>query len=113
MHEFSLAKNIVEIVEETVTSHNASRAVHVILEIGKLSGVEIEALKIAMEALQPETILEDAEIQYDIIEGLAQCQHCQLQFVPRSLFDPCPRCNEYGANIIEGKELLVKSVTAE
>ena len=113
MHEFSLAQNVVEIVEEAVTSHNASRATLVVIEIGKLSGVEIEAFKTAMEALQPGTLMEGAEIDYDIKEGLAKCQKCGSSFSANNLFTPCPDCGTYHSDIVQGKELLVKSLTAE
>ena len=113
MHEFSLAQNVVEIVEEAVTSHNATRATLVVIEIGKLSGVEIEAFRTAMEVLQSGTLLGEAEIQYDIKEGQARCQKCGFRFSTDSLFAPCPKCGAYHVEFTEGKELLVKSVTAE
>ena len=113
MHEFSLAQNVVEIVEQAVTDNKASKATRVIIEIGKLSGVEIEAFKTAMEALQPGTLLGEAEIQYDIKEGLAQCQNCGTRFPADNLFTPCPQCGAYHSDITQGKELLVKSITAE
>ena len=113
MHEFSLAQNIVEIVEDAVARNNASKATEVIVEIGKLAGVEFEALKTAIEAWQPGTLLEGAEIHYVTKESLAKCRQCGTQFSPDSLFTPCPRCNAYGCEVIEGKELLVKSITAE
>ena len=41
MHEFSLAQNIIEIVDESLKKNGASKAVEVDLEVGTLSGVEI------------------------------------------------------------------------
>ena len=113
MHEFSLAQNIVEIVEDAVTQNHASKATEVVIEIGELAGVEFEALKTAMESWQPGTLLENAEIHYKIKEGLARCRQCGKEFRPESLFAPCPQCNAYGCEVTEGKNLFVKSITAE
>ena len=41
MHEFSLAQNIIEIVEETMKKNDLSKVSEVVLEIGTISGVEI------------------------------------------------------------------------
>lgn len=113
MHEFSLAQNIFEIVEETVAKNRAGRVSAIELEIGTLSGVEIPALDMAIESLQPGSILEDAKIVKLIIKGKAKCQTCQHEFEPDDYFTACPECGNFGTEIIIGKELRVKSITAE
>ena len=113
MHEFSLAQNIIEIVEETVAKNKAGRVSFIELEIGTLSGVEITALDMALESLQPGSVIEGAEISKLIIKGKAKCPSCQFEFEPEDYFAACPSCGNFGAKIIKGKELRVKSITAE
>jgi hydrogenase nickel incorporation protein HypA/HybF len=113
MHEFTLAQNIIEIVEETAQKNNASRVSKVVLEIGTLSGVELTALDLALECLRPGTILSESEIKKDIIEAIAVCNHCGNEYTPDDFLSICPVCNNFGAEIIKGKELRVKSITAE
>ena len=113
MHEFSLAQNILEIVEETIAKNKAGKVSIIELEIGTLSGVEIPALDMALESLQPGSILEGAEIVKQIIKGMAKCSTCHHEFEPDDYFSACPACGAFGADIIRGKELRVKSITAE
>lgn len=113
MHEFSLAQNIIEIVEETVAKNNAGKVSSIELEIGTLSGVEFSALDMALESLQPGSVIEGAEISKQIIKGKAKCPNCQHEFEPDDYFEACPACGNFGAEIIKGKELRVKSITAE
>ena len=113
MHEFSLAQNIIEIVEETVVKNKVSKVSCIELEIGTLSGVEISALDMALESLQPGTIIEGAEIMKQIISGKAKCTNCQHEFEPEDIFAVCPVCGNFAADIIKGKEFRVKSITAE
>lgn len=113
MHEFSLAQNIIEIVDETVKKNNASQVSELVLEIGTLSGVELSALDMAMESITPGTILEHAEIKKIIVQAVAVCNHCGKEYQPDDFFSICPACGQYGANIKKGKEFRVKSITAE
>lgn len=113
MHEFSLAQNILEIVEETAHKNNTSLVSEIILEIGTLSGVEISALDMALESLQTGSIMEKAIIIKEIVQAVARCRSCNLEFKPEDFFAVCPKCNSFGPEIIKGKELRVKSITAE
>ena len=80
MHEFSLAQNIVEIVEETARSNQLESVSQVELEIGTLSGVEIPALDMALESLAEGTILQTCLITKIIIEAEAECNECRHCF---------------------------------
>jgi hydrogenase nickel incorporation protein HypA/HybF len=113
MHEFSLAQNIIEIVEETIRKNNAGTVNEVVLEIGTLSGVEIPALDMALDSLQSGSVIEEAKIIKLIVKASARCLSCEYEFQPEDFFSPCPKCGNYGFTILKGKELRVKSITAE
>jgi len=113
MHEFSLAQNILEIVDETLKKNGVSHASEVQLEVGTLSGVEIPALEMALESLKPNSVIETTEIKLIITKAKAVCRNCKKEYYPEDLFSPCPKCSSYAPDIISGKELLVKSIVAE
>ena len=113
MHEFSLAQNIIEIVDESLKKNGAAKASEINLEVGILSGVEIPALEMALESLKPNSVIEDAEIKLIITKAMDICRQCKHEYFPEELFSPCPKCSTYNPDIIAGKELLVKSIVAE
>lgn len=113
MHEFSLAADIIEIVEQSVKQNNKKRALKIELEIGELSGIEITALDTALEALVENTLLSDAVFEKKIIPGLAYCIDCQKDFELTDIFSLCPVCQSYNKTIIQGKEFNVLSIIAE
>ncbi len=113
MHEFSLAVNVLEIVEEAMKNHNASRVTEVVLDIGALAGVEIEAFSTAIDQIKHGTILEESNIVLNIIEATAVCRQCQYQFSPIQKFDLCPNCKNFNIEITSGKELTVRTIVAE
>lgn len=113
MHEFSLAQNIIEIVEDTARNNNASKVSEVVLEIGTLSGVEIGALDMALQSLQKGSVMEEAVIVKDIVKAVAKCSDCGEEFFPDDFYYACPMCGSFTHTVLRGKELRVRSIVAE
>ena len=102
---------IVDIASEQVRRAGAKWVERIDLDIGALSGVEMDALDFAWSCAVRDTVLYRAERCVNRIPGRAQCMDCHAVFDVSELFSPCPECGEYMTNIIQGKELRVKSLT--
>lgn len=113
MHELSIAMSIVEIAEENAKNANTSVINEIELDIGSQSGVVLEALEFAMQSAKLGTMLENAEVKINFIPAKAICTICQHEFYIDDLFSPCPECGDFFCEIIQGKELKVKSLKAE
>ena len=111
MHELSIVQSIIDIAETTVVDHRGKNVERIDLEIGQLAGVEPAALDFAWETAIRGTVLEKAERKIDHIEGVGRCGSCGKEFRMDQLFDPCPVCNSFLNEIVQGKELRVKSIT--
>lgn len=111
MHELSIALSIVDIAEEEVKKANASKVEKIELDIGNLSGVEIDALEFIWQEAVRSSVLENSERRINRIRGKAKCMECAEEFEMEQLFDACPKCNQYFNEIIQGKELKVRSLT--
>ena len=110
MHELSIARSIVELVEEQADNRGASVVEELELEIGHLSGVEIQTLEFALDSAIKGSKLEKARIIRHYIEGEGQCSDCEIMFPMNALLYPCPHCGSYLVKILKGKELRVKSI---
>ena len=113
MHELSIARSIVELVEEQADNRGASVVEELELEIGHLSGVEIQTLEFALDSAIKGSKLEKARIIRHYIEGEGQCSDCETIFPMNALFSPCPHCGSYLVKILKGKELRGKSIVIE
>jgi hydrogenase nickel incorporation protein HypA/HybF len=69
MHELSLADGILRLVEDAATREQFRRVAHLHLEAGTRAGVEVSALRFALEAIAPGTCLEGARISIDEPQG--------------------------------------------
>ena len=113
MHELSIAMSIIEIAEENARNEKATVINEIELDIGTQSGVVLEALDFAMQAAVRGTMLEHAEVKINTIPARAACTSCQHEFYVEDLFSPCPECGHPFCEIIQGRELKVRSLKVE
>ena len=106
----SIALGIVKIAEDERQKANAQHVDRIELEIGALSGVELESLDFVWPMAVKDTALEKAAYQVDYKEGVAECLECGQQYHIDNLYDSCPICHGYFKDIVSGQELRVKSL---
>jgi len=111
VHEFSIALSIVEIAQDEVEKNQAIGVEKIDLEIGKLSGVEVDSLKFVWDPAVKDTILEKAHREIVEVNGVSECQDCKYEFPADYLFNECPKCGSMVTVLKSGKELRVKSLT--
>ena len=111
MHELSIVMSIVDSAREQVAKHSASRVESIGLEIGTLAGIEPDALEFAWEAAIPDTVLSGAERHIHYVQARAKCAGCGHEFDIQQIFEPCPLCGEYFNDLLQGKELKIKTMT--
>jgi hydrogenase nickel incorporation protein HypA/HybF len=109
MHELSLAGNILQLVEQARAreADPFTRVTHLQLQAGALAGVEISALRFALESLAPGTLLEGAQIDIDAQPGSAWCLQCGKSVPIFSRLDLCPLCDGAQLQVTGGTELKV------
>lgn len=113
MHELSIALGIVKIAEDESAKANANFVKAIELEIGSMSGIEMDSLDFAWPVAVKDTVLENAKRHIDYIEAKARCLECETEFDIEHIYDECPKCKSYFKDIIKGKELRVKALEIE
>lgn len=110
MHELSIVMGIIDIAQQHADQESASVIDEIEMDIGCLSTVEMNAFEFAWQQAVKETILEATVKKINRIRGKAQCIDCDAIFAIDNLYDACPECGRHFINILEGKELRVKSL---
>ena len=113
MHELSVACNILEIVEKESKAFDTGKVSKVELDIGTLSGIELDALIFAWDIATKSSAIAPAPLEINHITAQAKCMDCNNQFEIEDYFTPCPQCGSIRTDIIKGKELQVKSITID
>jgi hydrogenase nickel incorporation protein HypA/HybF len=110
MHELSIVMSILDIVEGQVRSHHAQKVESIELEIGQLAGIEWEAMDFAWDAAVRNTVLENSSREIRKVEGRARCLECGEVFPCPTLFTPCTVCGSVFSDLLQGKELRIRSL---
>ena len=107
MHEMSLAEGVLQLVEDAAGREHFSRVAALRLEVGKLSGVEVESLRFALDAIAPGTPLDRATITIDEPPGQAWCPACRRTTTLDERGQPCGHCGGWQLQPTGGTELRV------
>jgi len=110
MHEMSIVMSIMETVEKECRKQQADEVESIELDIGMISGVEMEAFYFAWDAGTTKSILQKTTLKINRPPAKAQCTVCGKTFIAQSSFDTCPECGNPFCNIISGKELNIKRI---
>jgi hydrogenase nickel incorporation protein HypA/HybF len=95
MHEMSLAANILQIVETAARQDTFMRVRTLHLSVPALAGVEVVALRFALESLAPQTLLAGAELIIDEPASQARCLDCATDIEVREYDAACPLCSGF------------------
>ena len=113
MHEVSIANSIIETVQNLLPLGTNEYVSAVQIKVGELSSIEIDSLRFSFDIIKAKTPLHQAELKIEVIEGEAQCIVCNEIFSMHSYATPCPNCNSYHINILQGKEMKIVSFETE
>lgn len=113
MHELSLCRSILDIVNEHITGKKCTSVKRISLEIGQLAAVDKSALRFGFEAISKGTIAERATLDIIEVEGEALCDTCQKTVKLKHYYDACQTCGHFSLTITQGEELRVKFMEIE
>ena len=113
MHEMSLAEGVLQLVEETARREQASRVKLVVLEIGKLSAVEPEALSFCFEAVTRGSIADGAALEIVEVPGAGWCMQCAATVPIDERYGACPVCGSHQVQATGGTEMRVREIGIE
>lgn len=107
MHELSLMASVMDIAQEELTRHGATRLTLLRIRHGILDQVQPDAMRMAFEVMTAGTPHEGAKLEL-VEEPLRLCCClCGHSFAPKSrdaMYAPCPACDETAPFRVEGGE---------
>lgn len=113
MHELSLMEGMVADLEAEAANQGFARICRIRLEVGRLSGVEVEALRFAFGPATEGSLAEGADLEILEIAGTGRCQACGAEVEIAARFDPCPTCGDGFVQVSGGTELRIKDLDVE
>ena len=120
MHELSIARNILDIIEETSSGNKAGevktnfkRLHEVRVQIGEMVAVVPESLQFYYDSLIENTPYANSKLVIELLPVKARCKNCKTQFDPEEIFFICPQCQSHDIEVIQGNELKIVSLDVD
>lgn len=113
MHEMSVALSIVEAVDAKARREGAGSISEIALVVGRLAGIEPDALRFCFSAAAKGTLAEKAVLIIEEREGRGVCSACRASFPVSFHVAECPTCRSLAVRVISGEEFLIESITIE
>jgi len=105
MHELALMEELHRIALAAAAAQGAQRIHSVMLRVGRLSGVDPDALAFAFEVVMAGGISEGARLELEVVPTRCRCGGCGQRFEPVDVIFACPICGELSADVLRGREL--------
>ncbi len=109
----SLCESVIQILQDNAEKQGFTRVKTVWLEIGELSGVEVEAMRFGFEVVSRGSLADGAALQIIDVPGTAWCMQCGKSVPVKQRFDACPNCGSYQLQVTAGDEMRIKELEVE
>jgi hydrogenase nickel incorporation protein HypA/HybF len=113
MHEIKIAEDLSAIVSEAAGKENLSKVTKVNICFGQMIQIVPEIFEFAFRETVRDSIAAEAELNIEIIPVKMKCTRCGNDFKVTENSFSCNTCNSTDLEIINGKELFIKSIEGE
>lgn len=108
MHELSIALSIVDGALQEAERLGAARVEAVYLRVGRLSGVDKDALLFSYGVASQDTALERSRLVIEDVEVAVYCPACGAERPTRSFpVLTCGECGSLAQRVVHGEELEI------
>lgn len=114
MHELGIMTGVIDSVESAARDAGATRVLKVSLAVGVMTEAIEDALQFAFEALaESNPYFEGATLEVEMIQPKSICTACGHEFAHDRFHMTCPECASPFLELLEGKELHIKSIEVD
>lgn len=110
MHETPIVFKIVGIAEHHAKINGANKVNRLVIQIGELSDVIPDAVKMCFPMCIEGTMLDGASLEIETIPAIGVCRQCSNKYNLIEHEFKCPKCQCEHWEIITGRELLIKEI---
>ena len=110
MHEIGVVRSMMRTVEDFARDNGIDEIVSIVLEIGDLSMIIPKYVEDIYSVVSKDTRFEGTELVIEMVEGQGVCRDCKRAFPIVKNEGYCPRCGKRNADIISGRDFIIKEI---
>lgn len=108
----SVVIEVVKTVEEFARENGVTRIDKLVLQIGELSSMIPRYIEDCFPCAVDGTSMVDTKLEIEILPGNGRCRPCGAVFNIVENKGVCPACGVKDAEVLSGKEFLIKEIVA-
>lgn len=113
MHELSLARSLIEMVDDYALEHGAERVTRIRVRLGVLSALT-RALHVSFQAASRQTRCEGAVLEIEEVPLSVHCRFCDEVKAPSGRYNfRCPDCGHATPQVVTGREMQLVSISLD
>jgi hydrogenase nickel incorporation protein HypA/HybF len=113
MHELSVANSIISSLEKLKTENGFEILNRVKISVGRLSGVNAESLRFALESLRKDSLLAKAVLEIEEKDLRIKCNACGAETAVRQFDFKCNGCSASDYDIVSGDTLEISEIEVD
>ena len=110
MHELSLIKNLLSLLDKEIASADVKDVKVIYLEVGRLRYIVEEIMQSAFKHIPKHDKLKNAELKLEVLPVKLLCKDCNKESQIDDNVFKCLHCNSNNVDILSGKEFILKSI---
>ncbi len=110
MHEASVMNRIVSIATRYARKGGARKVTKLVLQIGQMSDVIPDALRLVYPMCTENTMLEGVTMEIEPLPAMGKCKQCEHVYNLLEHEFKCPKCSGEQWELLSGRELLIKEL---
>ncbi|MBN2135051.1 MAG: hydrogenase maturation nickel metallochaperone HypA [Acidobacteria bacterium] len=113
MHELSVAESIINSLEKLKEQENFCVIRSINIEIGHLSGIDIQALRFALDSIKKHTLLSEAVINLIPMSITIRCLDCDALTRIKDYEFICGSCGSESVEMETGDSILITELEVD
>lgn len=113
MHELSLTRSLVELVQREEKARGFSRVLEIRMKLGDYSGVVPAYILDLFPQVAAGTCAEGAALVFETVPARFRCRSCGVEGPPDRKRACCPVCGSTDLQMTAGREFFVDSLKVE
>ncbi len=114
MHEIRIAQDLQKIILEVADKNNLKKVLTVNIQFGEMVQIVPDIFHFAFEEASKGSLVEGSELKIEVLPIKIKCADClNLIEISKEGSYSCPNCKSLDIEIIQGKEIFIKSIEGE
>lgn len=108
MSELTIAEALLKSIQQQARKEGFSRVKHIYLEIGRLSDITPEAMRLCLEGILKNTLAENAKVSIEEAEAKALCLSCGHTNNISNEYSACDDCGSFDLKLLTGDQVKIR-----